>query len=214
MAEKILEAKKRVLGTKGDLNQLRRDGFVPGVYYSKGKEQINFSVEEVVLNKLVYTAATNVIQLTFEGEEALGTIIKDVQFDPVTDRIVHFDLQGLTLGQVLQLEIPIYFVGSAVGVKEGGILQEQLHKLEVECLPRHIPQNLEVDVTDLNVGDSIHVSDLDFENIKIITNGEATVAAVVLPRAEEVEEEDDADVVDTGEPVQPEVIGKDKAEDE
>ncbi len=214
MAEKILEAKKRVLGTKGDLNQLRRDGFVPGVYYSKGKEQINFAVEEVVLNKLVFTAATNVIQLTFEGEEALGTIIKDVQFDPVTDRIVHFDLQGLTLGQVLQLEIPIYFVGSAVGVKEGGILQEQLHKLEVECLPRHIPQNLEIDVTELNIGDSIHVSDLEFENIKIITNGEATVAAVVLPRAEEVEEEDDADVVDTGEPVQPEVIGKDKAEDE
>ena len=210
MAEKILEAKKRELGTKGDLNQLRKGGFVPGIYYSKGKEQINFSVEEVVLNKLVYTAATNVIQLTFEGEEALGCIIKDVQFDPVTDKIVHFDLQGLTFGQVLQLEIPLSFVGAANGVKEGGILQEQLHKIDVECLPRHIPQNLEVDVTELNVGDSIHVRDLEFENIKVLTNGEAIVAAVVLPKLEEEEVSEDEEI----EIAQPEVIGKDKTEED
>lgn len=210
MAEKILKAKKREISTKGAINQLRRDGFVPGIYYSKGHDEIVFSVEEVALNKFVFTSETNVIQLTIEGDEPLTCIIKDVQFDPVTDRVVHFDLQGLTLGQTLQMEIPISFIGSAAGLKEGGILQEQLHKLDVECLPRDIPQHLEVDITNLNLGDSIHVSDLEFEGIKILTNEDASVVSVVQPRADvEEEETEETDVV-----AEPEVIEKGTSEEE
>ncbi|MDA3860419.1 MAG: 50S ribosomal protein L25 [Melioribacteraceae bacterium] len=213
MAEKVLIAKKRELGTQGAMNQLRKSGFVPGVYYLKGKDIFNFSVEEVVLNKLVFTAETNIIALTIEGEEPLNCIIKDIQFDPVTDRVVHFDLQGLTLGQTLQLEIPISFVGTAAGIKEGGILQELLHKLDVECLPRHIPQNLEIDVTDLALGDSIHVRDLEFENIKILNSDDSSVASVILPRVEEdpdAEEEDD----EASEMVEPEVVSKGKVDED
>ena len=215
MAEKILKATKREVTTKGALNQLRKDGFVPGVFYLKGKDEIVFSVEEIALNKFVFTAETNVIQFKIDGEEPLSCIIKDIQFDPVTDRVVHFDLQGLTLGQTLQLEIPLNFVGSAVGVKEGGILQEQLHKLDVECLPRHIPQNLEIDVTELALGDSIHVGDLDFENIKILNSEDTSVVSVIQPRAEEEEETEDGDeaVVDS-ETAEPEVINKGKSEEE
>lgn len=215
MAEKVLKATKREIsasGAKGIMNQLRKDGFVPGVYYSKGKEQINFTVEAITLNKYVYTSETNVLQLTFEGEEPLGAIIKDIQFDPVTDKVVHIDLLGLTLGQVLQLEIPLSFVGSAVGVKEGGILQEQLHKLDVECLPRHIPQNLEIDVSELALGDSIHVSDLEFENIKILNSDDTSVVSVVQPKVEE--EEVDEDDVDSDVPAQPEVISKGKTDED
>ena len=222
MAEKILLAKKREIsakGAKGIMNKLRKDGFVPGVYYSKGKEQINFAVEEIALNKYVFTSKTNIIQLTFEGEEAVGCIIKDIQFDPVTDKVVHIDMLGVTLGQVLQLEVPIRFVGSAEGVKEGGILQEQLHKLEVECLPRHIPENLEIDVTELNIGDSIYIKDLEFENITILNNEESNVVSVVAPRVEEEEEvetdEIDADAdADADETAEPEVIAKGKSEEE
>ena len=215
MAEKVLKATKREIsasGAKGIMNQLRKDGFVPGVYYSKGKEQINFTVEAITLNKYVYTAETNVLQLTFEGEEPLSAIIKDIQFDPVTDKVVHIDLLGLTLGQVLQLEIPLSFVGSAIGVKEGGILQEQLHKLDVECLPRHIPQNLEIDVSELALGDSIHVSDLEFENIKILNSDDTSVVSVVQPKVEE--EEVDEDAVDSDVPAQPEVISKGKTDED
>ncbi len=215
MAEKILKATKREISTKGALNQLRKGGFVPGIFYLKGKGEIAFYVEEVAVNKFVFTSETNVIQFTIEGEEPLSCIIKDIQFDPVTDKVVHFDLQGLTLGQTLQLEIPISFIGSAVGVKEGGILQEQLHKLDVECLPRHIPQNLEIDVTELALGDSIHVSDLDFENIKILNSEDTSVVSVVQPRAEEeVEAEDDDEVIAASETAEPEVINKGKAEEE
>lgn len=214
MAEKILKAEKRELGTKGDMNQLRKDGFVPGVYYSKGKDQIIFSVEEKVLNKLVFTSETSIIQLSIENEEPIGCIIKDIQFDPVTDRVVHIDMIGITLGQVMIVEIPISVVGTSVGVKEGGVLQVQLHKLEIECLPRHIPQNLEIDITELNIGDSIHVRDLEFENVKILNNEEATVLSIAQPKLEEVEEEeDDVDAVD-GEVAEPEVISKGKSEEE
>ncbi len=212
MAEKILKAKKREISTKGAINQLRRDGFVPGIYYSKGKEQIAFSVEEIALNKYVFTSKTNIIQLTFDGEEGIGCIIKDVQFDPVTDRVVHFDVLGVTLGQLIQLEVPIRFVGAANGVKEGGILQEQLHKLEVECFPRHIPEHLEIDITELNVGDSISIKDLEFENITILNSEDGNVVSVVAPRIEEVEEE--VEEVDSDEPVQPEVISKGKTEED
>lgn len=216
MAEKILKATKREIsatGAKGIMNQLRRDGFVPGVYYSKGKDQITFAVEEVALNKYVFTSKTNIIQLTFEGEEAVGCIIKNVQFDPVTDKVVHIDMLGVTLGQVLQLEVPIHFVGSAIGIKEGGILQEQLHRLEVECLPRHIPENLEIDVTELNIGDSIYIKDLEFENITLLNNEDTNVVSVVAPRAEE-EEEVETDEIDSDETVEPEVIAKGKSEEE
>jgi large subunit ribosomal protein L25 len=211
MAETILKAKRRELGTKGDINQLRRDGFVPGVYYSKGKEQITFAVEAVALNKFVFTSASNIIQLTFEGEEPIGCIIKDVQFDPVTDHIVHLDMQGVTLGQVLQIDIPTNFIGSAIGVKEGGILQEQLHKLEVECLPRNIPQHIDIDVSELGIGDAIYVKDLELEDIKFLNNDESIIVSVVPPKAEEVEEDEDAD---SDAPVQPEVISKGKTEEE
>ncbi len=210
MAEKILKATKREISTKGAINQLRKDGFVPGVYYSKGHDEIIFSVDEVALNKFVFTSETNVIELTIEGEEPLSCIIKDVQFDPVTDRVVHVDLQGLTLGQTLQMEIPINFIGTAVGIKEGGILQEQLHKLEVECLPRNIPQHLEIDITNLSLGDSIHVSDLEFEGIKILTNEDASVVSVVQPRSETEEEEtEETDAV-----AEPEVVAKGKSDEE
>ncbi len=215
MAEKILKATRREITTKGAINQLRKDGFVPGIFYLKGNDEIVFSVEEVALNKFVFTSETNVISFTIEGEEPLSCIIKDIQFDPVTDRVVHFDLQGLTLGQTLQLEIPLSFIGSAVGVKEGGILQEQLHKLDVECLPRHIPQNLEIDVTELSLGNSIHVRDLEFENIKILNSDDTSVVSVVQPRAEEEEETEEGDeTVVASETAEPEVISKGKSDEE
>lgn len=179
MAERILKAKKREISTKGAINQLRKNGSVPGVYYSKGKDQIIFSVDEVALNKFVFTSETGIIQLMFEGQEPVGCIIKDVQFDPVTDKVVHIDVQGVTLGQLIQLELPIIINGTAVGVRDGGILQEQTHKLEVECFPRDIPQHIEVDVTDLKIGESIHVRDLKLDKIKILNSEDTTIVSIV-----------------------------------
>ncbi|KAB2841702.1 MAG: 50S ribosomal protein L25 [Melioribacteraceae bacterium] len=136
-------------------------------------------------------------------------MLKDVQFDPVSDRIIHFDLYGVTVGQVLQIQVPVQITGSAVGVKEGGKLQVQLHKIDVECLPKDIPDHIELDVTNLGIGDSIHASDIKIENVKIITPEDVVVVAVTAPKAA-AEETTEA----SKETSEPEVITKGKTEED
>ncbi len=165
---------------------------------------------------MVYTSKTHLLSLKLDGHEEYDCIIKDVQFDPVSDEVVHFDLIGLTRGEKIQLEVPIQLLGSAVGVKEGGLLQESMHKLNVECLPKDIPQSLEIDVTELNIGDTIHVADLNFENITILNPEDTIVVSVVLPKVEiEVTpEEEGEELAEEEGAAEPEVIGKGKETEE
>ena len=210
MAEISLKAEKREITTKGAVNELRRSGFVPGTYYSKGSDPISVSIFENDINPLVFTSETNMIKLAVGDDEPLLCIIKDVQFDPVTDKVIHVDFIGVTLGQVMNFEVPINYTGTAPGVKEGGILQVFLHKLEISCMPRHLPDHLEVVIDELSLGDSIHVRDLSYENVEILNSEDAAVVAVIAPRAEEVEEE----ALEEEEMAEPEVIGKGKSEEE
>ncbi|MCZ7601693.1 MAG: 50S ribosomal protein L25 [Melioribacteraceae bacterium] len=214
MAEVTLKAKKREISTKGAINQARKSGKVPGVFYIKGQEGIPILVEENDINPLVFTSESHLIQLKIEGDSAdmHESILKEIQFDPVTDKVVHFDLRGITRGEVLELEIPLVLRGTAVGVKEGGVLQQTLHKLQIECLPRHIPEHLEFDVSNLKFGESITIADLSFENVKILNPVKAVVLSIVAPKivddSKETEEESAEEINE------PEVIKKGKAEDE
>jgi large subunit ribosomal protein L25 len=214
MAEIVLNAKKREKSTKGALNELRRNGFVPGTFYSKEKDAVSFSAQSVDVNRFVFTSETNIINLKVDNNEEVKGIVKDVQFDPITDKVTHIDILGLTAGQTLQLEIPVTLIGDAVGVKEGGSVQQNTHKLDVECLPRHIPEQIEIDVTELSIGDSIHVKDLNLENVKILNAETVILASVIAPRAIEEPEEAVEDEILSDEPAEPEVIGKGKSEEE
>ena len=213
MAEIVLAGKKREIGKKSVNKKLRKDGIIPCIYYLKGADPIPFSVEEVALKPLVFTSEAHIINLSLGKDEKLGSIIKDIQFDPVTDRVVHVDFLGVTLGQVLEIQIPINLIGSSIGIQEGGLLQQGLHKLDVECLPRHIPQNLDIDITELSVGDSIHIRDLEFENLTLLNHEDTPVVSIVAPREEEVEEEVDEEG-EIAEDTEPEVIAKGKTEEE
>lgn len=206
--EKIqLSANKRTKINKSSRSQLRKDGRVPGVFYSKHNEPLAIDVSERSIKPLVFTSETHLIGLQVDGNE-LDCIIKDVQFDPVTEKIVHFDLLGLTKGEKFQLEVPVQFHGSPVGVKEGGILQQTLHKLQIECLPKDIPQHLDVDITNLKLGDAIHAGDLKFDDITILNPEDTVVVTVTHPKVEK-------EPVAEGEAVaEPEVIGKGKTEEE
>ena len=213
MAEIVLNAKKREKTTKGALNELRKSGYVPGTFYSKETESFSFSAHNVDVNRFVFTGETHIVNLKIDDQEALRGIVKDVQFDPITDKVTHIDLLGVTAGQTLELEIPVTLIGDAKGVREGGSLQQATHKLDVECLPKDIPEHIEVDISKLNVGDAIHVKDINIENIKILNSPNVIVASVLAPRvAEELAE--DADETLSDEPAQPEVIGKGKADDD
>jgi large subunit ribosomal protein L25 len=210
MEKVILEANKRNTGSKSSRNVLRRNGKVPGVFYSKHNETISIEVNEKSIKPLVFTTETHLIGLKVDSNQEFDCIIKDVQFDPVTDNIVHFDLIGLTSNETIQLEVPVLYIGSPVGVRDGGVLQQSLHKLEIECLPKDIPQHFEINISDLKLGDSIHVGDLSFENVKILNLKDTVVVAVGHPKVEkEVTEE-----AVQAEPAEPEVIGKGKAEEE
>ncbi len=122
---------------------------------------------------------------------------------------------GLTSGETFQLEVPVQFLGSPVGIKEGGVLQQFLHKLEVECLPKDIPQHIDVDVTNLSIGDSIHVSELNIENITILNPEDTVLVSVTHPKVEaEPVAEEVAEGEEGEEQAEPEVIGKGKADEE
>ncbi|MGE5400488.1 MAG: 50S ribosomal protein L25 [Ignavibacteriales bacterium] len=207
MAEIILNAKERQKKNKGANKQLRREGLVPGVYYSKTEQPILIEVAEIALKPLIYTSEAHIVSLKVGDKDALTCVLKDVQFDPVTDRIVHIDLQGITTNEKLEIEVPILFVGNPVGIKQGGVLQQSLHKLDIECLPKDMPEHLVINVEKLKLGDSIHVADLKFDNVDILNAADTVVVAVVAPRAEK-------ETAEGAELAEPEVITKGKTEKE
>ena len=210
MEKVVLEASTRKIGSKSEIKNQRKNGRIPGVFYLKGNKPISIDVSDKAIKPLVFTGETHLIELKVDNNQEFDCIIKDVQFDPVTDQIVHFDLLGLVSGETFAIEVPLVFNGSAVGVKDGGILQQHLHKLEIECLPKDIPQHLEIDVTELKIGDSIHISDLNFENLTILNQKTTVVVSVNHPKIEKEPTPEEAVV----EPAEPEVIGKGKGEEE
>ena len=184
MAEVKLAAQKRERSNKGAVKALRREERVPGVLYSKHHEPVAFSVEEKAIKPLVFTTEFNLVNLELDNGENLQAIIKDVQFDPVSDRIVHFDLHGIKTGETIEVEVPLQLTGQAAGVKAGGNLRHQLHKIKISVLPKNIPSHLEVDITELTTGQSIHVGDLSYENLEIVTAGNAMVCSITKSREE------------------------------
>jgi len=211
MEKKALKANVRIQMGKSNLSELRKNGRVPGIFYSRVNKPIPIEVSEKAIKPFVFTAKTHLISLEVENDKSYECVVKDVQFDPVTESIVHFDLLGLIEGEKFQLEVPIQYQGTAIGIKEGGIVQQVLHKLEIECYPKDIPQFLSIDITNLKLGESIHPSDLSFENISILTPPETVVVAVVHPK---VEKEPIAAETAAEAPAEPEVIGKGKAAEE
>lgn len=214
MEKTILNANVRELSTKAAKNSLRKSGFVPGVFYLKGHDTIHISVKDKELNNLVFTPDTHLISLNVNGKDEYECIIKDVQFDPVTDKVVHFDLLGLVSGEKFQLEVPVQLHGAPIGVKEGGIIQHVLHKLEIECLPSNIPQHIDIEISQLKLGDAIHVRDLSLENIEILNPKDSLIVTVTHPKLEKEPEAEEAEKVEGEEQAEPEVISKGKAENQ
>jgi large subunit ribosomal protein L25 len=196
--------------------RLRRQGKVPGIYYSHGEKNIPVAVPELTLRPLIKTTATHVINLKLNDGSVHTCILRDVQFDPVTDQPVHFDFFGLKEDEAVTIQVPVVLKGTAQGVKDGGILQHILHSVRVSCLPKYIPDHIEVDVTGLLMNRSIHVKDLSIPNVKILENENSAVVAVVPPTViKETEAAPTAEAAAaTAAPAEPEVIAKGKKPEE
>lgn len=214
MAVTNLSASKRDNAGNSVLKANRKKGNIPGVLYSRTIKPIPIYVKETVLKTFTHTSDVNIINLSIDGaSESYNCILKDVQFDPVSDRPVHFDLFGVSETERITLEIPLVLKGTAAGVKDGGIVQHVLHKVEVECLPKDIPSHIDVDISALMIGDAVHIGDLKHENYELVGNPDSTIVSVVPPAVEKVETPAaEGEVAETT--VEPEVISKGKKEEE
>ncbi len=210
MREVILQAEVRASIGKGN-RALRRDGKVPAIYYMRGEANIPIAVAEKSLTPLITSSETYLINLQINNGDARSCILRDIQFDPLTERALHVDLQGLKEDEEIALEIPVVVTGATpVGVRDGGILQQFVRKIEVFCLPRHIPDHIEVNPEELKINHFIHVSDLKIENVKILDDPELAIVGVIPPTVEK-----EATPAETAEAAaEPEVIAKGKKAEE
>ena len=197
MKEITLIAEKRGSKGKEASHKVRRDGNIPGVVYGPETKPVMVAVKTNELSNLIRREGrTNMlIDLNVGGENSpRKVIIRELQRDPVTGTPKHIDLYQVSLKRKLNLAVTVNLVGVPDGVKNaGGILQQVRREIEIDCLPTAIPDNIEIDVSEMNIGDSIHVDDISIEGVEIITEQRLTIATVVPPTvikvAEEVAEE-------------------------
>ena len=160
----------------------RNAGKVPCVLYGPHTEPVHFATEILALRPLIHTTQSYLIALSVDGEDH-EAIVKDIAFHPVTDRPIHVDFQALTRGEMFTITVPLHVEGASPGVLAGGQLAQPLHEIEVRCLPMDIPGSISVDISGLEVGDSLHVSDLSVgDTVEVLTDAERTVVTVVAPK--------------------------------
>lgn len=213
MSEVKLQVEKRETRGKEAAKKLRREGKIPGIYYFQGQEAIALAVDEKQLHGVV-SGEGSVVDLQVGKGKILPSIIKDVQWHPVTSEPVHVDFLGVKLDEAVVVEVPLSVVGTSKGVKNAGGVLQQVHRyVEVECLPLDIPEHIEVDISDLDINDTVHASDLHFDKGQIVTDPDTLILSILPPRVE-VEVEEEEAVPEGEEEAEPEVVGKGKKEQE
>lgn len=203
-----LEVEERNQAGQSAAKKLREEGLIPGVVYGKNQEPVNVKVNDSDLEDIV--GGNAIIDLELD-DEPRTVMIKEVQRDVITGDFLHVDFHQIALDESIAVEVPIALEGTAEGQREGGVLQQTLRKIEVECLPTEIPEKIEVDISELEVGQSLHVADLDpEEDVEILTAGDEVLVTVVVPTELDLEEEEEEEEVIT----EPEVIGEEPEEGE
>ena len=181
---------------KGPARRFRKEGLIPAVFYGRGEEAIHLSVNAAELLKIIRVQKENVfIKLVIDGEKKLEklSLIKELQIEPVSRRFYHADFYEIRMDQRLTLDVPLHFAGIPVGVVNGGELQHLKRDLKISCLPSALPDSIEIDVTGLEIGDSIKVQDIRVpEGITVLDPGDVGVAMVAIvkvsvPQPEEAE---------------------------
>ncbi len=212
MSDIQLDAQLRAPG-RSTARSLRRQGVIPGVYYFHGEESIAIATEELALRPLIQTSESRLVNLKLDDGREKLCILKEMVFDPITDRPVHFDMLGVAAGELIKVNVPVQLIGRPAGLAEGGILQHQANELEIEVFPKNLPESIEVDISALNIGDSIHVGDIESGDFTFVTNEKRTIVSIIAPRLAVEEEETDELGLETAS-AEPEVIGKGKKDDD
>src|SRR6202789_4160965 len=216
--QNVLEAQPREAGTKNDARRVRREGKIPAVVYGAGKDALPVTIDpRHVLRILRSDSGHNtILDLALDGGERTKAMIVDWQYEPIKGHLLHIDLKRIAMDKALRVSVPIELQGVPVGVKtEGGILEQMLREVEIECLPGDIPSHIDVDVSELTFGKVLRVSDLPHnEKLKFLSDANQPVAHVTSVK-EEVVATPEAVAAEAGAtPAEPEVIKKGKTETE
>ena len=211
MSESQIKAEIRKSSGKADSGRLRRSGLVPCTIYGVTRESTSLAVNKRELDKLL-SAAHSLINISVEGDEH-SSVVKEIQYHPVKGDIIHVDFQRVQAGQEIQVLVPLKFTGTAPGLKSGGVFQTIRSELDISTLPKYLPNEIEIDISGLEIGDAIHVSDLNLENITINIDQDETLCLVAMPRQVEVVEEEEEEGELEAEAEEPEVISS-KSRDE
>jgi large subunit ribosomal protein L25 len=212
-----LEAQPREAGTKNEARRVRQGGKIPAVVYGAGKDSLSVSVDPRVVTRILNseTGHNTIFDLALNGEKTKAMIV-DWQYEPIKGKLLHIDLKRIAMDKVLRVSVPIFLVGEAAGVKqEGGILEQMLREVEIECLPSDIPSHIDANVSELTFGKVLRVSDLPHgEKLKFITDANQPVAHVTSVKEEVVATPEAAAAEAAAGPAEPEVIKKGKQETE
>ena len=213
MAEAGLEVQKREIVGKKANQQLKKEGKIPGIYYIHGEESIPVAVDAKQLKTLIQSEAS-IIDLKFDGDKKpTQSIIREVQWDPLYGHPLHVDFMGIKLTEKVHVDVPVHILGTAFGVKqEGGIMQHIIREISIEALPLDIPEHIDVDITDLDIGDSIRIDDLSIDKVKILTDPTQSIVVIRPPTIVEEPVVEEEGLEEAEEAAEPEVIGEKKEE--
>jgi large subunit ribosomal protein L25 len=210
-----LEVQPRETRGKNEARRLRAAGEVPAVVYGGGRDTVAIRVQRRVVEQLLKTAGEHgifLLQLAGTGKSR-HTMIRDMQVDPVTGEMIHIDFLRVLMDQVVRVTVPVELQGNPIGVRqEDGILEFVTRELEIECLPGQIPAHLDVDVTELHVGQHIEAGELELpEGVTLLEDQDRVITSVSMKRLEEELVEEEEELI-TAEAAEPEVIGREEEE--
>jgi large subunit ribosomal protein L25 len=204
----VLQVETRTETGKSAARRIRAAGKIPGNVYGHGAEPMAVQADELQFRALISKISTEntLIDLRVGDEKPKSVLIREVQRHPYRPVILHVDFFEITAGEKIRVSVPVRLEGNPIGVRNGGILQVIRYELEIECLPRDIPSAFEVDISELKIGESLHIGDVGTGDVDVIEEDNLTVCMVVMPKAAPVEEEEEAEVDELGADTEPEVI--------
>ncbi len=218
MKKPVLKVKIRNEVGKGYARRLRRKGFVPVILYGPHLENsVPLEVELLELRSFLssFSGESKIITLQFTDEnknDEREVIIKDRQYNWIKGKLEHLDFYEITRGEIISTKVSLHLVGESAGVKKGGVIEQMVREIEVECLPKDIPPHIDVDLTELEIGDSLRVKDIQsFPGVKILTNVEEVFVSILSPISEEELEKLEEEIGVVAEEV--EVIEKERKEE-
>ena len=187
MAKKTsLKAALRNRTGSGRLNQMRREGWVPSVIYGKGTENLNLKVDAKTFSDvLAHSSSENIIvNLEIEGQGTRLAFLQSIQHDPLSAKVLHADFRSIDENTAITAHIPTHLNGESAGVKAGGLVEQYVHAIEITCLPNDLPETIEVDISNLQIGDSLHIGDIKYPaGVKATHAADVVVAHIGKPGA-------------------------------